>query len=102
MNSAATRLAVFVLAVLASCSEFARGQSASITISHVQPTAGALVGDALNVVVIITSTFEIAKVVAEVEGRQVNLVRSSFRWTGVISLSGLASGSKTLTTSATD
>jgi hypothetical protein len=112
MNMAATRLAILAMTVSACSSQFAHGQPASITISIVQPTTGALAGDALNVVVTIASTFEVAKVVAEVEGRQTNLVFSSTAyslrgqpmpgWMGALSLSSLARGPKTLTTTATD
>jgi hypothetical protein len=112
MNRAATWRAILALSLWACSAQFARGQPASVSISILQPATGALSEDALNALVTIASSFEVADVLVEVEGRQTNLVFSPTAfyqrdrpmpgWTGALSLSGLATGPKTLTATATD
>jgi hypothetical protein len=87
-------------------------QAASIAIGMIQPTPGSLVGDDLRVVATITSTFELAAVDAQVEGREVRLEFSSSAysgrlgpqpgWVGTLSLAGLDRGPKVLSVQAAD
>jgi hypothetical protein len=72
----------------------------SINITIAQPVVGGLIGNDLKIVVLISSTFQIKSVTANVEGRETALVFSNSPdpgWRGVLSLSGLARGDKLLT-----
>lgn len=85
---------------------------ASFDIAIVKPQAGGLSDTDLSVGVIVSSTFELSSVKAQVEGREVVLAFSSNAfcdtgggcagWAGTLSLAGLARGPKTLNVTATD
>lgn len=109
----------FVLSLgLALCGQLLLGgvlhaQPANITIGIVQPTAGLVVGDDLGIIAATSSTFEVRKVVAQVEGREVTLVFTSTAyydkwgepypgWTNTLSLAGLTRGTKVVIVTATD
>jgi len=109
----------FVLSLgLALCGELLLGgvlhaQPANITIGIVQPTAGLVVGDDLGIIAATSSTFEVRKVVAVVEDRQIDLFFTSAAyydkwgkpypgWTNTLSLAGLTRGAKVVIVTATD
>lgn len=95
-------------------SSYARpiASTATIDIYVARPLDGAPAGNNLHAIVTIVSTFEIKRVRARVEGREVELTFSDTAlcdrsgclrgWVGDISLSGLPRGPKTLTVVATD
>jgi len=87
-------------------------QSGAVSASIVSPANGALTGDSLWVVAKVTSTLEIQRVSARVEGREVDLgfsptayydkYRAFPGWTNSISLVGLARGTNTVIVEGTD
>src|ERR1044071_7667515 len=82
---------------------FIFGAPAAITVNITSPSTGQRVGDLLEVRASVSSTFEVASVVAEVSGRQTNLMTVSpnvFR--GMISLAGVARGQRSVLVTATD
>ena len=68
-----------------------------------KPSAGALVGDNLSIVVETGSTWEVQTVTAAVAGRMTNLTyTANVGWTGNLSLAGLSQGQQMLQINATD
>lgn len=94
-----TLLPAFALALLLSFTA-----SAQITVGIVSPLANAAVGTNMSVQVQVTSTYQIASVVADVTGRRDTLVYNSGsgRFIGTISLAGLSQGTYQLNVTATD
>lgn len=78
--------------------------STQITINIVTPAANAAAGTNMLIEVEVTSTFQIASVVADVSGRQDTLVYNSVKryFTGNISLEGMNQGTYQLNVSAKD
>jgi|GEM_PF-877132 len=76
----------------------------NIVITILGPTGGLVSGTPIFVQARVQSTYQINTVVANVEGNQTTLSYDavSQSYTGNLSLSGLATGAKTLTVSATD
>ena len=67
------------------------------------PSAGAVVGDNLSIVVETVSTWEVQTVTAGVAGRMTNLTyTANVGWTGKLSLAGLLQGQQTVQIQATD
>jgi hypothetical protein len=76
---------------------------AAVTVDITTPLADAVVGNAVQVTVNVTSTYQVATVVASVEGQQANLTFSSgTQWTGTLALDPLSSGPKQVDVLVTD
>ena len=118
-----TSLKFVVAVVLAVCgtstarAEVSRADSlptaaGTISINLVTPLEGAISDDDLAIAAIITSTFQLNSVKAQVDGREISLTYSSTAicngsacnagWSGTLSLAGLTRGAKTLVVTATD
>jgi hypothetical protein len=116
-------LKVIVAVVLAVCAfstaraEVSGGESlmpaaGNISINLVTPLEGAISDNDLAVTAIVTSTFQLNSVKAQVDGREISLTYSSTAicngsacsagWSGSLSLAGLTRGAKTLVVTATD
>lgn len=91
----------------------APGEPVDFTITIVNPVIGGISEDSLSIGVLVSSTFELASVKAQVEGREVALAFSNNGvcgagggctpgWSGALSLAGLSRGTKLLTITATD
>ncbi|MBM4135295.1 MAG: choice-of-anchor D domain-containing protein [Nitrospira sp.] len=91
---------------------FSDVHSTDITIDIKTPADKELVGDTLNIVVKVTSVYQLQNVKAVIEGRETSLVFTDNAycqlmhcypgWVGSISMVGLSRGQKTLTVMATD
>src|SRR6516164_11797058 len=91
------------LLVLGCLLAFSAKAQATITLSVTSPTAGALVGNSLNIAASGTSTYQIQSITAAVAGRLTNLTfDATAGWIGGLSLAGLPRGPQTLSLNATD
>src|SRR5256885_1350040 len=78
------------------------GQAAiTVSITTPNPNGMDVAGDSLQVYADVSSTFELASVVAEVSGRQTTLNPGN-PFGGVVSLAGLPAGQRSVVVTATD
>lgn len=82
----------------------ANGLSQDFSLQIKAPAAGTVAADSVAVRVSVTSTYELASVVAKVDGASTNLAFSpaDSTWANTLSLVGLSGGQKTLIITASD
>jgi hypothetical protein len=106
-------LAVCAFSIARAKTSRAVSQSAgTFSINLVTPLEGAISDNDLAIAAIVTSTFQLNSVKAQVDGREISLTYSTTAicngsacnagWSGTLSLAGLSRGAKTLVVTATD
>lgn len=81
--------------------------SSNITVNIIEPKQDSLVGNKLNIVVRITSQYELKSVKAKIGEKEIDLtledhINENLVWTGTFPLDGLQRGTHKLTVTAED